>query len=316
MTKETEGQGGPVLVTDLPAVIALKREAALRTKVNVLVEAQMGMTEQDAQEAGALGFMARSLTLASLPHSRVEGTEFKRRNGAYTLSIMAPSDVGLPYGTVPRLLLAWLTTEAVRTRDRNLVLGDNLSAFMRALDLAPNGGRWGNIMRLREQTTRLFASSFTAIWKGKDRTALAGHRVVDAADLWWDPKHPKQESLWQSTVRLGEPFFNEIIERPVPIDMRALKALRKSPMALDIYTWLTYRMSYVTKPTTVSWADLQGQFGAGYPQTPVGLRSFRGKFLRALRSVVVVYGGAKAQDSPAGLTLSPGRPHILKAPGG
>ena len=37
----------------------------------------------------------------------------------------------LHYGTLPRLLLAWVCTEAVRTQSRELVLGDSLSVFMR-----------------------------------------------------------------------------------------------------------------------------------------------------------------------------------------
>ena len=56
------------------------------------------------------------MMLASLTHSRVDGIEFARRNGNFTLSIMSPSEIGLPYGTITRLLLSWLTTtEAVRT---------------------------------------------------------------------------------------------------------------------------------------------------------------------------------------------------------
>ncbi len=47
---------------------------------------------------------------------------------------MAPSSVGLPYGMVPRLLIAWVTTEAVRIRERELVLGESLSGFMSELD--------------------------------------------------------------------------------------------------------------------------------------------------------------------------------------
>lgn len=53
-----------------------------------------------------------------------------RRNGALTLSLSAPSDVGLPYGALPRLLLSWLTTEAVRTRERTVLLGPTLWRFM------------------------------------------------------------------------------------------------------------------------------------------------------------------------------------------
>lgn len=283
--------------------------------VDALIEQALAIEAAEATDAGALGFMARAMTLASLPHSRVEGSEFERRNGAFTLSITAPSRVGLPYGTVPRLLLAWLTTEAVRTRSRELMLGDSLSAFMRQLDLVPTGGRWGSITRLKEQTKRLFASSFTAVYEDKNRFALRGHRVVDQAELWWDPKDPAQGSLWQSTVTLGEPFFREIIERPVPVDMRALRALKRSPMALDIYVWLTYRMSYLKASTEISWAGLQGQFGAGYPATARGLRDFKANYLHALRKVAAVYAEARATPTDSGILLTPGRPHVRKISG-
>lgn len=49
-------------------------------------------------EAGALGFMARAKVQATLPHRKVDGNEFERRNGAFTLSLMAPAKIGLPYG--------------------------------------------------------------------------------------------------------------------------------------------------------------------------------------------------------------------------
>ena len=69
----------------------------------------------------------------------------------FTLTMLSPSRVGLPYGSLPRLLVAWLTTEAVRTREREIVLGERLSEFMAKLDLVPTGGPWGTIIRLRDQ---------------------------------------------------------------------------------------------------------------------------------------------------------------------
>jgi hypothetical protein len=61
---------------------------------------------------------------------------------------------------------------------------------------------------------------------------------------------------------LSERFFNEITEKPVAIELRALKALKHSPMALDLYLWLTYRMSYVKNRTPIPWSALQLQFGS------------------------------------------------------
>ena len=76
---------------------------------------------ESAKEAGALSYMARSMVMATLPHRKTPGNEFVRKNGDFTLSLMAPSHMGLPYGSIPRLLVAWVTTETVRTKQRELI---------------------------------------------------------------------------------------------------------------------------------------------------------------------------------------------------
>jgi hypothetical protein len=87
-----------------------------------------------AKEAGALGFMARAMVQATMPHRCVAGNEFTRTNGAFSLTMLAPSKIGLPYGSIPRLVTGFLTTEAVRTKERHIVLGSSLSRFMAELD--------------------------------------------------------------------------------------------------------------------------------------------------------------------------------------
>jgi Plasmid encoded RepA protein len=174
------------------------------------------------------------------------------------LSILAPSKIGLPYGTIPRLLLSWLTTEAVKTKNPDLILGHTLSNFMQELGLIPSGGRWGTITRLKKQMQSLFSSSISCHYDKKlEVHAAIGFNIAKEYHLCWEPKQPEQASLWQSTVTLSNDFFKEIIDRPVPIDMRALNALKRSPLALDIYCWLTYRMSYLKKQTLIPWGALQ-----------------------------------------------------------
>jgi len=281
----------------------------LSKSVQNLIADSLAMEAAEARERGALGFMARALTQASMPYTDVEGAYFKRRNGAFSLTLLTDPDVGLPYGSIPRLLIAWLTTEAVRKRDRELVLGDSLSEFMRQLNMVPTGGRWGSITRLKGQTRKLFAASVSCIYEGEDRDELLGFRVADKAVFWWDPKSPDQAGLWKSTVTLSEPFYRELIEHPVPIDMDALKALKKSPMAIDIYIWLTYRMSYLSKPVSIPWPLLEMQFGANYSRT----RDFRASFLNALKKVSSVYPQAKLSFDNENLTLKPSSTHIQLA---
>jgi len=278
--------------------------------VRKLVDEALAIEAQAAKEAGALGYMARVLVQATMPHKSTPGTEFKRTNGTFTLTILSPSEVGLPYGTYPRLLLAWLTSEAVKTKNSELVLGPTLSGFMNELGLIPAGGRWGTISRLKDQMMRLF-SSYVSCRVAADTEALGvGFPVAFKYHLWWDSKSPDQAALWLSTVTLSQDFFREIIERPVPIDMRALKALKRSPLALDTYCWLTYRLSYLKKRAQIPWPALQAQFGAGYPGTPQGQRNFKKNFLKHLRSVLVVYPQAKVEEGSYGLVLKSSKPHV------
>jgi hypothetical protein len=277
-----------------------------QNNLDLLINKALAIEDELALDADALGFMARAMVQATLPHSKVVGNEFTRRNGNYSLTILSPSTIGLPYGSVPRLLLAWVTTEAVKTKSRELELGDSLSGFMRELDLVPTGGRWGSITRLKEQTKRLFASSITAIYEQGQGTQIINQAVADRAVFWWHPKEPNQAALWKSTITLTDNFYREIIDRPVPIDMRAIKALKKSPMALDIYTWLTYRMSYLKRPTAISWASLAMQFGSSYSRQ----RDFKTAFMSELKKVVTVYGGVQVESLTTGLLVKPSLTHI------
>ena len=63
-----------------------------------------------------LGFMARLLALCSLPRTNPGNrTQYVRRNDPYKPGMTAGIDNKLPSGNLPRLILAWVCTEAVRT---------------------------------------------------------------------------------------------------------------------------------------------------------------------------------------------------------
>lgn len=286
--------------------------------LNQLITEALAIEAEEAKQAGALSYMARALVQATIPHRKIyrdekkliEVNEYKRRNGKFKLTILADSEVGLPFGSIPRLLVAWVTTEAVKTKSRELLLGSSLSDFMAQLDLIPTGGRHGTITRLREQMKRLFSASISCTYDDGEHWAIKHVNPVINANLWWNPKVPQQGTLFQSTITLGEEFFKEAITRPIPIDIRALKALKQSPMALDIYCWLTYRMSYLREKTNIPWYSLQVQFGADYDR----LRDFKRNFLTQLRSVLVVYPEAKIEANESSLILKPSPPHIPYEP--
>lgn len=277
-----------------------------------LVQEALAIEEQSAKDAGALGFVARCMVQATLPHSQVKENYFQRTNGNYQLSLMANPSIGLPYGSVPRILLAWITTEAVRKKDKTLLLGDTLTSFMTELDLIPTGGRWGTIPRLRSQMQRLFSCTISCNYADPQGGGVAGVNflIADSYAMWWKPQDPDQVALWQSFVTLGNRFFDEIIAHNVPVDRRALRALRRSPLALDIYTWLTYRMSYLSRPTEIPWEALAAQFGSDYSN----LKHFKPEFRLALKKVLLQYPSAKVGEGKYGVTLQPSPSHIKGIP--
>lgn len=258
-----------------------------------------------ARQAGQIGYLGRVLVQTTLPHSRPREAAWERLNGRMTLSLVAPPSVGLPYGVIPRLVLIWLTMEATRSSSREICLGHTLSEFLEQLQLARAGG---TIQRLQEQMDRLFATTITVRWQDTEsgRAARTGMLVADGSMLFWDPKRPQQSSLWQSSVVLSERFFREVTEHAVPLDLAVVRAIRRSPLALDAYAWLTYKLPQLKKEEVVPWEGLAAQFGGDYGR----LRDFKQKFLAALQAVVKVYPDARVDQTARGLALKPSKSSV------
>ena len=111
------------------------------------------------------GFMARMMALCSLPRTNPGNRiRYTRQNGPYTLYMTAGGGNKLPYGNLPRLILARVCSEAVRTQSRELVLGKSLSEFMRTLGVYSSSGE--KHTRLRNQMKRLFGCTVSMIYEG------------------------------------------------------------------------------------------------------------------------------------------------------
>lgn len=298
------------------------------------VEILMNLTRQQHKilEAGAeifadrptsedTAWMARQLVQATLPHSDPgDVLAWSRTNGNLVLTIKPDVEFdqktgkhvssGIPYGTIPRLLLFWITTEAIRLQSRRLELGNSLSDFMRELDIVPTGGRWGTITRLRQQMNCLFKARISFEYSDEKRDAWLNMDIAPKGELWWDYKNPDNACLFNSWIQLGEDFYNAIVTAPVPIDVRALKALRKSPLALDLYAWATYTVFNVNKSgkeRSVSWELLHQQFGADYNR----LDNFQAKAKTAFKKITVVYQNLQIEFVKGGVKILPSTTAVL-----
>lgn len=282
-------------------------------RINKLVAECLAIEAESAKEAGMLAFMARAMVMATLPHSKPSSFSFQRKNGSYTLIMTANPNFGLPYGSLPRLLLAWMTREAKRTRSQILQLGKTFSEFLRALKLSQSGGKRGDATRLREQMLRLFTAQISCVYQNRKEGVCKADQflVTRSFELWWNPlKETQCDIAPHSTITLAKDFFDELVDRPVPVDFRVLQALRRSPLQIDIYVWLTYRFSYLKQNSLIPWNLLRNQFGSDYANDSQGLRSFKKQFLKALHIVTVLYSEANVEVDDDGILLKPSKTHI------
>ena len=237
-----------------------------------------------------------------------------RKQGNATLRIEAGSaldpktkkftELGLPYGEKPRLVLIHLASEAIRTDSPLIDVEGSMTAFTRALGMETNGQQ---IKDLKGQLSRLAASSVRMGMVQEGRSYQVNTQIVTAFDLWY-PDDPGQKILWPSTVRLSHEFFQSLERHAVPLDHRAVRAIAHSSFSLDVYTWLAQRLHRIppSKPQFITWAALYDQFGQGFTR----LRDFRRMFLQKLVQVKSVYPDAKMDANEKGLTLFNSHPPI------
>ena len=113
------------------------REASPQARHHFTQADQVDQLVSASEADPDLGFMARMMALCSLPRTNPGNRlQYKRVNGPYKLAMIAGTDNKLPYGNLPRLLLAWVCTEGPCCMDHPegcLIMvffntGDNLDA--------------------------------------------------------------------------------------------------------------------------------------------------------------------------------------------
>lgn len=317
-----------------PAVVDLTR--ARESKFQRLFEESIAIEREDAWRVGEVGFINKVLVQATLPYREPKGDPkaWGRRAGNASLVIQPgmylaeekivlpsgktrtttrPVSLGYPFGSKPRLILAWLGREIKRQRTREIRLGKSLSQFLAELGLdSATGGVNGSITQTRDQMRRLFAARIALVedvLPNQVNWSMDGMQIADRQNLWWDPSRPDQAGLFESSVVLSQRFYDEMNEHGVPIDMRALRALKSSPFELDLYCWLTYRMFALSKRTVVPWEALHMQFGT---ETACP-RKFKWKLREALKSVLTVFPDAKVDaEQTSGLVLLPSKTSVRR----
>ncbi|MFY7835941.1 MAG: replication protein RepA [Novosphingobium sp.] len=264
-----------------------------------------------------IDFLHAVLCQIGMPRSRTDERVYERWQGGVGLSIEAGRlgldgqfvQQPLPYGVKPRLIMIHISSEAIRTQSPVVDLGHSMREFLDRLGLKSNAGRNGTLPMFKKQMMALAACRLTlAVTQGTlNRTVHT--QPIDRFDAWLSPDG-RQKSLWPGELELSDRFYQTLAGAAVPLDHRALAALKHSALALDCYTWLAHRLCRIKSTTGVnlSWNTLHDQFGQDYANP----KDFRKEFRTALRQAAAVYPDAKLEELPTGLLLKQSKPPIAR----
>lgn len=247
------------------------------------------------------------LIQCTLPHSDPKVRDWIKTNGNSSLIVSSGIDergtaYGIPYGSFPRLVMAYIITEVIKNNDRRIHLSTHFGGFLKEIGYTSNHrGNGDKGRRIREQLMRLIMARITfQVREGtEEQGAVAGSNinVTSKYALWWDFRQPEQPSLFDSFLDLSEEFYNAILSSPVPLRTDILKALRKSPLALDVYMWVSYRLFTLQnagqEQVSLGYGRLQEQFGTGIAEE--NYRQFRRELKLAFAKVAQYWKSADGE---------------------
>ena len=283
-----------------------RREASAGSSIDRLcVEAAF---EVMGDEEGRIGIAHAGFAMAALPHKKTAEVVWQRDGGTIKLLVESGLDsrkqpIGIPYGSIARLILIYLQTQAVKTRSREVELGVSMNAWLNAMGITVGGKTY---QLVREQARRISRCRLTFFRRAGAAELVTNGAFVRDAILPLDSTHG-QMPLWHERVRLDEGFYQSLIDHPLPLREKAIRAISDRSMAIDLYVWLAYRLHVLERPLEVGWPALKAQFGEGYRE----LRFFRRDILPSLKLALAAYPEAQVLvDEKRGLTLYPSAPPV------
>ncbi|MAW88072.1 MAG: hypothetical protein CMJ42_16260 [Phyllobacteriaceae bacterium] len=281
---------------------ALPRDARRRAIIREVIES-------DGPGPENLRFMPTPLAICGLPYRRLPATqdEFIREQGKMRV-VVSPGKVTdpngkrilqpIPWGPKARLIMAHLSTEALRNNSPTIETASSFTAFMRDLGFERRGGVRGNIRPFKEQLQSLAACRMEiAAWNGKT-SATVDVKPFSKMQLWFSD-NPDQQSLWPNTVQFSEDFYKALQKHALPVDVRALRAFSNSARKLDLLFWITYRITRLESKLILDWKPLKDQFGEGFSRE----RDFKAQLADDLASVLELFPKLPIKLTDRGLEM-------------
>lgn len=260
-------------------------------------------------------FLHSALCAMSLPTKRPKDDTqpIIREDGKYALAINPKPvlqtvdgksvlrSLGVPYGSYPRVALIYLLSQAVTKQSRDVYLGRNFTEWMRRLGYQTiSFGPRGTANLMRDQVDRLLACEWQIRWDGTetDDNAFAVRDVKISNEY---AGSLDKNGAFAREIRMSEIFYSHLVEHAVPLNEVAIRELKGTPTALDLYTYLAYRLPRInSQQQTISWDQLAKHLG-----NDADSKRFRQTVRETMQLVSAVYPNANVDLSGRKVVLRP-----------
>lgn len=273
-----------------------------------------GVENVDNPTKNGLYFLSSPFASLSLPHrktwstkvvtanggEKVEELIHRVSNGRETLIVEGSPSFGLPYGTYPRLFHFYICAEIKRTGNATIVINSSLPKFMQELGFTGQGAQkklfFEQVLRFINATYRFERKGEDGVSVVKADSPVSGYNLES---VWF--KRKKTDEV--ASITFKDWFVDEIMGSAIPYQKEAIKSLRGSSLALDLYAWIAWRSHTLNrsprKQATIKLEDFAYQFGLSYSRDCDLKRDLK----KAYREVKALYPEAQFFITPSGITL-------------
>lgn len=288
------------------------RSVALAAGSQLTMDAFLRVQDEEPVPA----FLHSALCAMSLPTKRPKDDTqpIIREDGRYALAINPRpvlqtvdgksvfKSLGVPFGSYPRVALIYLLSQAVTKQSRDVYLGRNFTEWMRRLGYQTvSYGPRGTANLMREQVDRLLACEWQIRWDGQD----SGDNAFAVRDVKISNEYAgslDKNGAFAREIRMSEAFYSHLVDHAVPLNEVAIRELKGIPTALDLYTYLAYRLPRITsdKGQVISWDQLAKHLG-----NEADSKRFRQTVRETMQIVSAVYPNANVDLSGRKVILQP-----------
>lgn len=287
---------------------------AMAQQAGTQLTAEAFLRVQDEEPVPA--FLHSALCAMSLPTKRPKDDTLPivREDGKYALAInprpvlrtvdgkAVAKSLGVPYGSYPRVALIYLLSQAVTKRSRDVYLGQNFTEWMRRLGYQTvSFGPRGTANLMKEQVDRLLACEWQIRWDGDGADAnMFAVRDVKISDEYAGSLD--KNGAFAREIHMSEIFYQHLVQHAVPLNEVAVRELKGIPTALDLYTYLAYRLPRIStgKGQVISWDQLARHLG-----NVADSKRFRQTVRETMQIVSSVYPNANVDLSGRTVVLHP-----------